>query len=155
MNRVLTLFYLVLALGLAASPARAGEPNFEAEDQQAAQEEEKAIADRLKGIKSNIKLVGRYIPLPETTKDLNPTVVGSFVTISEDNKPGATYLVKVEKQNKDILEALKLSEGKNVQLSGKLRNLDENGVAKYFIVSIVTELAPTPRAVERRKLGGL
>ena len=154
MNRVITVCYLVLALGLAL-PARAGESNFEAEEAQAAKEEEKEIADRLKGIKSNVKLTGRFIPLPDGTKDLSPTVVGTFVTLSEDNKPGPSYLVKVEGQSKDLHAALKLSEGKNVQLAGKMRNRDENGVAKYFVVFMVTELAPTPRATNRRKFGGV
>jgi len=144
----------ILVFGLTVSGARTEEPNFEAEEKQAAQEEEKANADRKKGIKSKVKFVGRYISLPETTKDLSPSVVGKFVTIIE-GKPSLTYHVKVEGQDKDILKALKLSEGKNVQLGGKLRNLDEHGVAKYFIVSMVTELVPTPRAVERNKPGGI
>jgi hypothetical protein len=145
----------VLALGLAVLSARAEETKFEAEEKQAAKEEAKEIEDRLKGIKSTVKLTGRFIPLSDTSEDLSPAVVGSFVTVSEDNKPGPTYLVKVDGQNKGLLDALKLSVGKNVQVGGKMRNRDENGVAKYFLVMMVSELAPTPRATNRRKIGGV
>lgn len=149
------LCFLVFALGLAVLSARAEETKFEAEEKQAAKEEAKEIEDRLKGIKSTVKLTGRFIPLSDTSEDLSPAVVGSFVTVSEDNKPGPTYLVKVDGQNKGLLDALKLSVGKNVQVGGKMRNRDENGVAKYFLVMMVSELAPTPRATNRRKIGGV
>ena len=81
--------------------------------------------------------------------------MGQFTTITADKKPGRTYLVKVEGGSKGILKDLLRSEGKTVQVSGKLRVIDSNGEAKYLVVISVMEASPTPPVAERRKQGGL
>jgi hypothetical protein len=92
---------------------------------------------------------------PDPSQKLSPEVVGSFIADAADAKPGRAYLVKVDNGNKGIIEALKRDAGKKIRVTGKLRNIGEDGEAKYLVVTSVVQTAATPPAVNRRKRGGV
>lgn len=161
-NRAQWVLFLGLTVALAAAaPTHAGQPkekqlDLEAEAKQAAEEDAKEKADRRFGPAGRqTAFAGTFVKLSDASQQLSPDVVGSFVTDKSDMKPGRTYLVKVENNNKDVLQALMRFDLKKVRASGKLRVIGPDGEAKYLIVSSVIELAPTPPAKERRKFGGL
>lgn len=160
-NRAHWVIFLGLTVSLATTAlTHAGQPknkplDTDAEAKQSADEDAKEAADRAKGIKPQRLFLGMFLLLTDSSQKLSADVVGSFVTDQSDTKPGRTYLVKVANGNKDILAALKRSDVKKVQVTGKLRNIGPDGVPKYLIVTSTIESAPTPRAPERRKLGGL
>jgi hypothetical protein len=105
--------------------------------------------------KNQCKFLGTFAKLSEDSQKLGPEVIGSFNTSSTDKKPGRTYLVKVENDNKAVLATLERYDGKNAQVAGKLQDIGPDGEAKYLIVSAVIEASSTPRAKEHRKAGGL
>jgi hypothetical protein len=160
-DRIQWMFCLSLAAGLAAPVlTHAGQPkpklDLEAEAKQIAEEEKKEEEARRAGpVGRQWQFVGTFHKHSDASPDLSPDVVGAFVTDTSDLKPGRTYLVKVENKNKDVLQALARSDRKKVRITGKLRMFGPDGEAKYLIVSAVTERAPTPPVVERRKFGGL
>lgn len=160
MNHRHGLFFLVLALSLATTAVtHAGETlDLDAEAKQAAQEEADQKAERTQGVTGKYQrtFYGTFQRVPEATdQPRSPEVVGTYTTNAADRKPDRNYLVKVENGNKNLLEALKRVEGKKAEVTGKLRNINPEGEAKYLIVTAVIEAAPTPTTGERRKFGGL
>ena len=163
-NRAPWVLFLGLTVALAAAaPTHAGQPkpkdkqlDLEAEAKQVAEEEAKENADRRFGPAGRQTVfAGTFVKLSDPSQNLSPEVVGSFVTDKSDMKPGRTYLVKVEKGNKDVLQALMRLDLKKTRASGKLRVIGPDGEAKYLIVSNVIAVGPTPPVKERRKFGGL
>jgi hypothetical protein len=150
---------LSLIIGL-ASTACAGQPkdklDLEAEAKQIEAEEAQQKADHDKGIKGRHQraFFGTFVAQSEMNENISPDVVGIFVTNQTDKKPGRRYLVKAENNSKNIVDTLKRFNQKNAQVTGRLRVIDENGEAKYLVVSTVVEISATPPAVERTKLGG-
>lgn len=157
----------LVALGLTVSSrAHAQEPSKEseqdAEEKQAAEEDaqeqrERERVEQDKRVESTWQelFTGTFRRLSESeaSESASSQTVGSFVTALTDPKPGRRYLVKVE--DKLLIEALKRFEGKPLQLAGKLRNIDPNGVAKYLIVTRILTQEQTPPPVRRRGLGGI
>jgi hypothetical protein len=160
-NRAQWALFVGLTFGLVASAlTHAGQPkpklDLEAEAKQSAEEDKKEAEDRAKGIKPQRIFIGTFTGIPDDpSQQVSPDVVGTFATDRSDQRPGRTYLVKLESRSQSVHDMLKRTGGKKAQLTGKLRNFDENGEAKYLIVSTVMELAPTPRVVKRRSVGGL
>ena len=164
MNRTAWALILGLSVGLTitALTHAADKPlDFDAEAKQAAQEDADQMAEREKGIRGKYQrtFLGTFSgisdPSQNASKKLSPDVIGTFATNSNDPKPGREYLVKVENGNKSVLELLTRLDGKNLQVTGKLRVLSPDGSGKYLVVSSVVEIAPTPPPVEHRKNGGL
>lgn len=153
---LLPLFFVGLAY---TAPTLAGErsdkskdADLEAEAQEAAKEDAQEIADRIAGKKGlhQQRFHGTFLLPSDPSQQTNPDVVGTFVTDDSDPKPNRTYLVKVDKGSKDVLEALVCYDAKRVMVQGKLRNQ-----AKYLVVRSVTESGPTQRVLERRPPGGI
>lgn len=163
-NRSPWIVILGLVVGLATTSLHAGQPKkdgkdkeAEAEAKQFAQEEADEIADRAKGIKHKDRrsFTGRFVMLPDATE--NSDIIGQFNTITADKKAGRAYLVKfdAEASKAALMKTLKQSEGKNVQVLGKLRVVDQNGDYKYLVINSVIESTPTPPVADRRPPGGL
>ena len=162
-NRTHGMAFLVLIAGLATSSLlHAGQPKAkdkeaEAEAKQFSQEEADEIAERAQGVKHKDRrsFLGRFVALPEASE--NADVVGQFNTITADKKPGRAYLVRLdaEASKATLLKELQRSDGKNVQVLGKLRVVDANGEFKYLVINSVMEDTPTPPVRERRKPGSL
>jgi hypothetical protein len=159
-NRVPWMIILGLVAGLATTSLHAGQPKkdgkdkeAEAEAKQFAQEEADEIADRAKGIKHKDRraFTGRFVA------EVSGDVMGQFMTITADKKPGKSYLVKfdAEASKTALTKALQRFEGKNVTVLAKLRVFDQNGEAKYLVINSVMEDSPTPPVVERRGPGGI
>lgn len=105
--------------------------------------------------KNQCRFFGTFTRFSDDAKKPSPDVIGSFSTSSTEKKPGQTYLVKVENDNKGLLETLKRYDGKDAQVIGRLQDFGPDGAAKYLILSAVVEVPSTPRAKERRNSGGL
>jgi hypothetical protein len=156
----------VLTFGLSVSVAttalttHAGQPKAKdlaaLEAKQVADEEAREAAEGETG-KLQRSFGGTFALLaePDGTQKLSSEVIGSFITDTSDATPGRAYLVKVDNGNKTIIEALRRGVGKKLRVTGKLRNIGEDGQAKYLIVSSVVETAATPPAANRRKRGGV
>ena len=161
-NRIQLVLFLGLTAGLAATAlthaAQAKDQlDPDAEAKQAAQEDadQTAEVDKSKRAKFQHVFYGTFGVLSDDSQKLSPDVVGSFATNASDKKSGRTYLVKVENESKAVLAKLQHFDGKSVQVIGKLRVVGTDGEAKYLIVSSIVEASTTPRAKERRSLGGL
>lgn len=153
-----------LVLGLAPvllcpAPACAAEgknkpkaANPEDEAKEAAKEDADEVADRLAGKTGQRQRLfhGTFLLPSDPSEQTNPDVVGTFVTDEGDMKPNQTYLVKVARDKKEVIEVLKRLDAKKVTLLGKLRNQ-----GTYLIVMGVIESGPTPRVPERRNGGGI
>jgi len=148
---------LVMVLGLPAL-VRAGDADLDAEAKQAAEEDALEKKEREEGIKGKYqrKFLGAFFPLSATpdTQNTSGEVVGTFTTNVSDLKPGRTYLVKLEGQNKALLASLIASKGAGVELTGKLRNTGPDGEAKYLVASSCEITGATPEVKKRRKRGG-
>jgi hypothetical protein len=88
-------------------------------------------------------------------EDISPDVIGYFVTNRQDLKPGRTYQMKLFEDSQPLADKIKKFHGKSVRLSGKLRFIGANGVAKYVIVSSIEHDGATPKVPERRSASGL
>ena len=158
-NRIPWVFILGLIAGLAmTSLAHAGQPkDKDADVKQSTQEDADEDAARQQGVKNRDRrtFLGRFDANQDSTEEHAPDVVGTFITSAADKKPNHMYLVKAESGNMAIVKALMRYNGKNTQVLGKLRVLDENGEGKYLIVNSVIEAAPTPHIGERRKPGNI
>jgi hypothetical protein len=154
------MLVLGLSVGIAttALTTQAAQPknktDLAAEAKAAAEEDAREAAEGESG-KQQRTFSGVFAPAAEGESSPNPAVVGSFVTDSSDVRPNRTYLAKLETGSKGVIEALRRNAGKKVRVTGKLRNIGEDGEAKYLIVTAVLEASPTPHATERRKRGGV
>jgi len=104
--------------------------------------------------KNQRKFVGKFAGFDDSQKP-SPDVIGSFNANGTEKKPGRTYLVKMEKDNKVVLAALRSYDGKVAQISGKLEDFGPDGEAKYLIVVAVKDETATPPVKERRIPGGI
>ena len=105
--------------------------------------------------KNQYRFFGTFTRVSDDSQKLGPNVIGSFSTSSTDKKPGRTYLVKVDNENKGVLATLERYDAKNAQVRGKLQEFGPDGEAKYLIISGVIEATSTPRAKEHRKAGSI
>ena len=149
------LLYLPFAFGVSAADKPA---KFDIEKKQIEKEDAEQKAEREKGIRGKYQKMffGRVKFFHETDSDVSPDVLGSFETSEIDKKPGRHYQIKVEGDDQNaLMQTLKRLEGKNLQITGKLRLIGSDGEAKYLIVSSVDEIGPTPAIPERRSGNGL
>jgi hypothetical protein len=151
---------VLFALLLCLTPAFGAEkgPDFEKEKKQIEKEDAEQKAEREKGIKGKYQKMfyGRLNFLEAEDTTLSPDVIGSFETNEHDKKPGRQYLLKVAGDDpKLLLQALKKLEGKNLQITGKLRFIGSDGEAKYLVALSAEEIGPTPAIPERRSANGL
>lgn len=147
------LILIGLTVGLAAAAsAHAAQPkklDLDAEAKQTAQEDaDISKMSREERGKLQRIFTGKFSALSDDSDKLSPDVLGTFDT------SGHTYLVKVGDGKKALVETLKRSNGKTLKFSGELRVKDQDGVAKYLIVSSILESTATPPPVGHRKLGG-
>ena len=154
------LILLALMTGLGSvTPAAAVEDKKKPFDAAAEKEDEKKEdadqkKERLTGIKGKYQKIfhGTFLLLSGTEKEEqpNPEVVGTFYTSKADKVPGRTFLVKIDKDNPSVLNALKRFDGKQLEVTAKLRNAD-----KYMIVWTIEESGPTQAPKDRSGFGQL
>jgi hypothetical protein len=143
----------VFILGLCCVPsvrsAEARRPDLDAEARQVAEEEAQEAKDRLQGKKPQSTFMG-IIQMRSDPDPDNPEVIGAFLTDKSDVVPDQVYLLKVDKNNKLIIDAITKLNGKKAVLQGRLRN-----ERKYLIVTNIVEMGATQPPKERFKRGGL
>ena len=156
------LVLLCLTAGLSCATPAAEEAeedkkkpyDAEAEKAQAKKEDEDQRKERLSGIKGKYQKIfyGTFLLLSGADKEEqpNPEVVGTFFTSKFDKNPGRSYLVKIDKGNPSVLSALKRHDGKQLEVTAKLRNAD-----KYMIVWTIEESGPTQAPKDRSGFGQL
>jgi hypothetical protein len=149
-----------LTIGLATNGGGvAGEEgtDFEAEQKQIEKEDAEQKAERAKGVKGKYQraFYGTVYLNVRVSGEISPDVVGVFLTSKRDLRPGRTYQMKLRQESKALRETIKKLDRKSAKLTGKLRLIGANGVAKYVIVNSIEEVGLTQRVPERRSASGL
>ncbi|MGD0088838.1 MAG: hypothetical protein ABSE73_02860 [Planctomycetota bacterium] len=148
-SRALPLFFLGLTAGLACTAltlAADKPPDAKAEADAAKKEDDDEMDRRSKGgLQSQRMFHGTFLLPSDSSKQTNADVIGTLVTDEGDMKPNQTYLVKVEKNLKEVIEVLKRNDTKKVTVHGKVRNQ-----GKYLIAISVIEAAPGAPVKEQR-----